>query len=182
VDDADLTAQVVLPRRRRVRRWWVSTGPGRGPSCESGGGRPARGSSRLLTSRYTVIRRSLARAWRTDLPRVVLLVQVGNAFNWLGYGLILRSRSSTCTNSAASRRPPPVSCLRRSSVRAPWQRLPRERCSTLPSQVDPDRRQSRERDRFCGPGVRRPAVAAFAWAVIGGAGVGVTAPRVTRWS
>src|SRR5919197_4786337 len=36
-----------------------------------------------------VIGRSLARAWRTDLPRVVLLLQVGNAFNWLGYGLIL---------------------------------------------------------------------------------------------
>src|SRR5919204_4345994 len=36
-----------------------------------------------------VIRQSLARAWRTDLPRVVLLLQVGNAFNWLGYGLIL---------------------------------------------------------------------------------------------
>ena len=35
------------------------------------------------------IRHSLARAWRTDLPRVVLLLQVGNAFNWLGYGLIL---------------------------------------------------------------------------------------------
>lgn len=36
-----------------------------------------------------VIRQSLARAWRTDLPRVVLLSKVGNAFNWLGYGLIL---------------------------------------------------------------------------------------------
>lgn len=36
-----------------------------------------------------VIRLSLARTWRTDLPRVVLLLQVGNAFNWLGYGLIL---------------------------------------------------------------------------------------------
>jgi MFS family permease len=36
-----------------------------------------------------VIRQSLARAWRTDLPRVVLLLQVGNAFNWSGYGLIV---------------------------------------------------------------------------------------------
>src|SRR5919198_4767619 len=36
-----------------------------------------------------VIRQSLAQAWRTDLPRAVLLLQVGNAFNWLGYGLIL---------------------------------------------------------------------------------------------
>jgi MFS family permease len=35
------------------------------------------------------IRQSLARAWRTDLPREVLLVQTGNAFNWSGYGLIL---------------------------------------------------------------------------------------------
>jgi len=28
-------------------------------------------------------------AWRTDLPRVVLLLQAGNAFSWFGYGLIL---------------------------------------------------------------------------------------------
>jgi MFS family permease len=32
---------------------------------------------------------SPARAWRTDLPRVVLLLQVGNGFSWFGYGLIL---------------------------------------------------------------------------------------------
>ena len=31
----------------------------------------------------------LTRAWRTDLPRVVLLLQAGNAISWLGYGLIL---------------------------------------------------------------------------------------------
>lgn len=30
-----------------------------------------------------------ARAWRTDLPRVVLFLQAGNAFSWFGYGLIL---------------------------------------------------------------------------------------------
>src|SRR6059058_5140834 len=41
------------------------------------------------TDRYVVTRRSLARAWRTDLPRVVLLLQAGNAFSWFGYGLIL---------------------------------------------------------------------------------------------
>jgi MFS family permease len=35
------------------------------------------------------MRLSLARAWRTDLPRVVLLLQAGNAFSWFGYGLIL---------------------------------------------------------------------------------------------
>jgi MFS family permease len=35
------------------------------------------------------MRLSLARAWRTELPRVVLLLQAGNAFSWLGYGLIL---------------------------------------------------------------------------------------------
>jgi MFS family permease len=35
------------------------------------------------------MRPSLARAWRTDLPRVVLFLQAGNAFSWLGYGLIL---------------------------------------------------------------------------------------------
>src|SRR3954454_7972763 len=32
---------------------------------------------------------SLARDWRTDLPRVVLVLQAGNAFSWFGYGLIL---------------------------------------------------------------------------------------------
>ena len=31
----------------------------------------------------------VARGWRTDLPRVVLLLQVGNAVNFFGYGLIL---------------------------------------------------------------------------------------------
>ncbi len=36
-----------------------------------------------------VRRLSLARAWRTDLPRVVLFLQAGNAFSWFGYGLIL---------------------------------------------------------------------------------------------
>src|SRR5436853_6230801 len=41
------------------------------------------------TSRHMVIRKSLARAWRTDLPRVVLFLQAGNAFSWFGYGLIL---------------------------------------------------------------------------------------------
>src|SRR5919108_88126 len=35
------------------------------------------------------MRLSLARAWRTGLPRVVLLLQAGNAFSWFGYGLIL---------------------------------------------------------------------------------------------
>src|SRR6476620_1714735 len=35
------------------------------------------------------MRQSLARAWRTDLPRWVLFLQAGNAFSWFGYGLIL---------------------------------------------------------------------------------------------
>jgi MFS family permease len=35
------------------------------------------------------MRLSLGRAWRTDLPRVVLFLQAGNAFSWFGYGLIL---------------------------------------------------------------------------------------------
>ena len=39
--------------------------------------------------RCTVKRHPLTRAWRTDLPRVVLLLQAGNAFSWFGYGLIL---------------------------------------------------------------------------------------------
>jgi len=36
-----------------------------------------------------VIRRYLARGWRTDLPRLVLLLQIGNAVSFFGYGLIL---------------------------------------------------------------------------------------------
>jgi len=36
-----------------------------------------------------VIRQYLARGWRTDLPRLVLLLQAGNAVNLFGYGLIL---------------------------------------------------------------------------------------------
>jgi hypothetical protein len=36
-----------------------------------------------------VIRLYLARGWRTDLPRLVLLLQAGNAVSFFGYGLIL---------------------------------------------------------------------------------------------
>jgi MFS family permease len=36
-----------------------------------------------------VIRLYLARSWRTDLPRLVLLLQAGNAVSFFGYGLIL---------------------------------------------------------------------------------------------
>ena len=36
-----------------------------------------------------MIRLSLARGWRTDLPRLVLLLQAGNAVSFFGYGLIL---------------------------------------------------------------------------------------------
>jgi hypothetical protein len=36
-----------------------------------------------------VIRLHLARGWRTDLPRLVLLLQAGNAVSFFGYGLIL---------------------------------------------------------------------------------------------
>jgi MFS family permease len=36
-----------------------------------------------------VIRLYLARGWRTDLPRLVLLLQTGNAVSFFGYGLIL---------------------------------------------------------------------------------------------
>jgi MFS family permease len=36
-----------------------------------------------------VIRLDLARGWRTDLPRLVLILQAGNAVNFFGYGLIL---------------------------------------------------------------------------------------------
>jgi hypothetical protein len=36
-----------------------------------------------------VIRLYLTRGWRTDLPRLVLLLQAGNAVSFFGYGLIL---------------------------------------------------------------------------------------------
>jgi MFS family permease len=36
-----------------------------------------------------VIRQYLARGWRTDLPRLVLVLQAGNAVSFFGYGLIL---------------------------------------------------------------------------------------------
>jgi MFS family permease len=36
-----------------------------------------------------VMRRYLPRAWQTDLPRPVLLLQAGNAVSFFGYGLIL---------------------------------------------------------------------------------------------
>src|SRR5690349_16693260 len=36
-----------------------------------------------------VIRLYPARGWRTDLPRLVLLLQAGNAVSFFGYGLIL---------------------------------------------------------------------------------------------
>jgi MFS family permease len=36
-----------------------------------------------------VIRPSLTRGWRTDLPRLVLLLQAGNAVSYFGYGLII---------------------------------------------------------------------------------------------
>jgi hypothetical protein len=36
-----------------------------------------------------VIRLSQARGWPTDLPRLVLLLQAGNAVSFFGYGLIL---------------------------------------------------------------------------------------------
>ena len=36
-----------------------------------------------------MIRLYLARGWRTDLPRLVLLLQAGNAASFFGYGLIL---------------------------------------------------------------------------------------------
>ena len=36
-----------------------------------------------------VMRLQLARGWRTDLPRLVLVLQAGNAVSFFGYGLIL---------------------------------------------------------------------------------------------
>jgi MFS family permease len=36
-----------------------------------------------------MVRLSLPRGWRTDLPRPVLLLQAGNAVSWFGYGMIV---------------------------------------------------------------------------------------------
>jgi hypothetical protein len=44
---------------------------------------------RCALASYIVIRLYEARGWRTDLPRLVLLLQVGNAANFFGYGLIV---------------------------------------------------------------------------------------------
>lgn len=46
-------------------------------------------ASTFACTARAVMRQWVARAWRTDLPRVVLVLQAANAFSWFGYGLIL---------------------------------------------------------------------------------------------
>ena len=117
----------------------------------------------------------LARAWRTDLPRVVLLLQAGNGFSWFGYGLILPFEIiylhefrgfSTATAGFVL-----AAILGAGTV------------VTLPSGAVLDRFSPKSIliAANLGSGVGFAGLAfvtrpwqAFAWAVIGGAGVGVT--------
>ena len=120
-------------------------------------------------------RRSLARAWRTELPRAVLFLQAGNAFSWFGYGLILPFEIiylhqfrgfSTATAGLV------LGAILGSGT-----------VVTLPSGVLLDRCRAKPiliaavlASAVCYAGlafVTQPWQA-FAWAVVGGAGVGVT--------
>jgi len=102
----------------------------------------------------------LARGWRTDLPRPVLLLQAGNAVNLFGYGLILPFEIIYLHRSAASRRPPPVSCWPRSMGTATLVTPPtgalldhvRPKLTLIAGNVA-------KRARLCRLCVRRPAVA-----------------------
>ena len=122
-----------------------------------------------------LMRRSLARAWRTDLPRVVLLLQAGNAFSWFGYGLILPFEIiylhqfrgfSTATAGLVL-----AAILGAGTV------------VTLPSGALLDRLRAKpiliaavlaSAIGYAGLAFVNQPWQAFAWAVIGGAGVGVT--------
>ena len=119
--------------------------------------------------------RSLARAWRTDLPRVVLLLQAGNAFSWFGYGLIL-----------------PFEIIYLHQVRGfstataglvLGATLGSGTIVTLPSGVLLDRFRAKpiliaavlaSAVGYAGLAFVTLPWQAFAWAVVGGAGVGVT--------
>ena len=122
-----------------------------------------------------VMRLSLARAWRTDLPRVVLLLQAGNAFSWFGYGLILPFEIiylhqfrgfSTATAGLVL-----AAILGAGTV------------VTLPSGALLDRFRAKailiaavlaSALGYAGLAFVNRPWEAFAWAIIGGAGVGVT--------
>ena len=121
------------------------------------------------------MRRSLARAWRTDLPRVVLLLQAGNAFSWFGYGLILPFEIiylhgfrgfSTATAGfvlAAILGAGTVVTLPSGALLDRFRPKPMLIAAVLASAVG-----------YAGLAFVDRPWQAFAWAVIGGAGVGVT--------
>src|SRR3954451_18694894 len=120
-------------------------------------------------------RQSLARAWRTDLPRVVLLLQAGNAFSWFGYGLILPFEIiylhqfrgfSTATAGAvlgAILGAGTVVTLASGALLDRFRAKPILDAAVLASGLS-----------YAGLAFVTRPLQAFAWAVIGGAGVGVT--------
>ena len=121
------------------------------------------------------MRLSLAKAWRTDLPRVVLFLQAGNAFSWFGYGLILPFEIiylhqfrgfSTATAGlvlAAILGAGTLVTLPSGALLDRFRAKPILIAANLASALG-----------YAGLAfVDRPSQA-FAWAVIGGAGVGVT--------
>ena len=116
---------------------------------------------------------SLARAWQTDLPRVVLLLQAGNAFSWFGYGLILpfeiiylhqfRGFSTATAGSvlAAILGAGTVVTLPSGSLLDRFRAKPILIAANLASALG-----------YAGLAFVHRPWQAFAWAVIGGAGVG----------
>ena len=122
-----------------------------------------------------VTRPSLARAWRTDLPRLVLFLQAGNAFSWFGYGLILPFEIiylhqfrgfSTATAGlvlAAILGAGTVVTLPCGTLLDRFRAKPILIAAVLASAVG-----------YAGLAFVDRPWQAFAWAIIGGAGVGVT--------
>ncbi len=122
-----------------------------------------------------MIRQSLARAWQTDLPRVVLILQAGNAFSWFGYGLILpfeiiylhQFRGFSTANAGlvlgATLGAGTVVTLPSGAVLDRCRAKPILIAAVLASALG-----------YAGLAFVERPWQAFAWAVIGGAGVGVT--------
>src|SRR5581483_8742297 len=79
----------VAAAQGREERGLAARGLGTGHRSEATCSRGCNETTGSGDCRSMAIRQSLARAWRTDLPREVLLLQTGNALNWSGYGLIL---------------------------------------------------------------------------------------------
>src|SRR5438132_7566313 len=127
------------------------------------------------TSRYIAMRLSLARAWRTDLPRVVLFLQAGNAFSWFGYGLILpfeiiylhqfRGFSTATAGLVLG------AILGAGTVATPPSGALVDRFRAKPILIAANLASALG---YAGLAFVDRPWQAFAWAVIGGAGVGVT--------